>query len=285
MTSNNDNRNKLLAALLTLLMGAGIVGLLFVSRLHYEYPPKDAKLQQMLQDSIIFGGEEYVELEDLFADLNDGAAQPGEEIEQENDAQQVPDQESGQDELQNKGVVDEPAKPPVATKNVESPMKVEEKPRNENKPQTKTTNQTAETKKQGPTTQNNNKTDTKPKPASTPSTSATDKPMQDKFKGNNGNTPGGEKNGTAGRPSVGGLGEGYTLEYFPTKPCPGPGTVVVKVVVSPTGKVTKANVVGGSLRGNARACEICRGLALGSTFRVSKNNPVERSGTLTYTVQ
>ena len=282
MSSNNDNRNKLLAAILTLLLGAGILGVMFVTKLHYQYPPKDAKSQQLLQDSIIFGGEEYVELEDLLADAEDGAAEPGEEVEQDEETQQQPDQESGQNERQNQGVVDEPAKPPVATKNVESPMKVQEKPRTENKPQTKTTNTTAEPKKAGATTTNTNKTESKPKSTSA-TTSASDKLMKDKF-GNKGNTPGGEKNGTAGRPSMGGFGEGYSLEHFPTKPCPGPGTVVVKVVVSPTGKVTKANVVGGTLRNNARACEICRGLALSSTFRVPKNTPIERSGTLTYTV-
>lgn len=282
MSSNNDNRNRLLAAILTLLLGAGIVGVMLVTRLHYEYPPKDAKSQQLLQDSIIFGGEEYVELEDLLADADDGAAEPGEEVEQDEETQQQPDQESGQNERQNQGVVDEPAKPPVATKTAESPMKVQEKPRTENKSQTKTTNATADPKKAGAITANTNKTDNKPKSTST-TTSASDKLMKDKF-GNKGNTPGGEKNGTAGRPTMGGFGDGYSLEYFPTKPCPGPGTVVVKVVVSPTGKVTKATVVGGSLRNNSRACDICRGLALGSTFRVPKNSPIERSGTLTYTV-
>ena len=64
MAKNNDNRNRFLSALITLLLGAGILALLFFTSLHYEYPPKDAKLQDLLQDTIIFGGE-LVELGDL----------------------------------------------------------------------------------------------------------------------------------------------------------------------------------------------------------------------------
>ena len=53
MAKNNDNRNRFLSALITLLLGAGILALLFFTSLHYEYPPKDAKLQDLLQDTII----------------------------------------------------------------------------------------------------------------------------------------------------------------------------------------------------------------------------------------
>ena len=37
MANNNDNRNKLLSALITLLLGAGIVALLIFTSLHYNY--------------------------------------------------------------------------------------------------------------------------------------------------------------------------------------------------------------------------------------------------------
>ena len=104
-------------------------------------------------------------------------------------------------------------------------------------------------------------------------------------KGNNGNSAGSKTNGTMGKPSIGGGLGGYTPENFPTEPCPGFGTVIVKVVVSPTGKVTKASIVGGTLRSNAKACEICRSLAQRSTFHVPKNTAVERTGTLTYTIR
>ena len=66
--NDKDNKSKLLSALLTLLLGAGIVATLFVTSLNYEYPPKDALLQQ-LQEPIEFGGEdeEFVEFEELLA--------------------------------------------------------------------------------------------------------------------------------------------------------------------------------------------------------------------------
>ena len=89
---------------------------------------------------------------------------------------------------------------------------------------------------------------------------------------------------SVGRPGVSGL-DGYTLECFPTANCPGPGTVVIRVTVSPSGNVKSATVVGGSLRSNQRACNICLGLAKQSRFRVPKGQNVERAGTLTYTIK
>ena len=85
------------------------------------------------------------------------------------------------------------------------------------------------------------------------------------------------------QPSISGL-EGYSLEYFPTAGCPGSGTVIVRVTVSPSGHVTKASIVGGSNK-NSKAREICLSLARQSRFRVPRNQSIERSGTITYTVQ
>lgn len=88
------------------------------------------------------------------------------------------------------------------------------------------------------------------------------------------------------KPVISGSGlEGYTLEYFPIAPCPGPGTIIIKVTVNSTGTVSKATVVGGSLKGNSRACSICVGLALRSRFRVPRNVTTERCGTITYTIK
>ena len=93
MASNNDNRNKLLSALITLLLGAGIVALLLFTSLHYNYPPLDGEQDlQLLQDTIMFGGE-YVEMgdflepqsDDMLAQNSQDAAQeqPSENNEQE----------------------------------------------------------------------------------------------------------------------------------------------------------------------------------------------------------
>lgn len=85
------------------------------------------------------------------------------------------------------------------------------------------------------------------------------------------------------KPTINGL-EGYSLEYFPTTKCPGLGTVKVRVTVSPSGYVTKASIVGGS-NNNSKARELCLSLAKQARFRVPRNQSIERSGTITYTVQ
>ena len=281
MAKDKDNNSKLLSALLTLLMGGGIVAIMLFTGLHYVYPPKDADMQQKLQEPIEFGGEEFVEIEDLLAEAITEPGELGEDIEQEESGEENTVQlQDGQNELQDKGAVNEPSQPPVSTKN-DSPMKVKEQTNKDTKPQTKTqTTPTTDTKKKNVTTTTTQNTNTK-----TDSQKKADDAMNNAFKkGNNGNTTGTNPNGTMGRPSIGGL-SGYTAENFPTAPCPGPGTVVVSVVVSPTGKVTKATVTGGTLKGNARACEICKRLASNSTFRVPKNTAVERTGTLTYLVK
>lgn len=185
-------------------------------------------------------------------------------------------QENPQDNIQQEPIEDS-TRPTVSTVTKdESPKKVEEQQKKETKSQAEPTKDATDNKRideKEPTTNDNPKNDIQ----------NAQKKVEDAMKENNSNTTG-NNNGTVGRPSIGGLA-GYSLEIYPSAPCPGPGTVVVQVVVSPTGKVTKASVVGGSLKSNSRACEICRRLALRSTFRVPKNTAVEQAGTLTYTVR
>ena len=280
--NDKDNKSKLLSALLTLLLGGGIVATLLFTSLNYEYPPKDALLQQ-LQDPIEFGGEdeEFVQFEEMLANADEESAEPGEAIE-EQPTEDNPPQETGQNEMENQGTVNEPPQPPVATK-AESPMKVPEQPKKDTKPQKETTTPTVTPK---PKSQGENKPQTPPtNNQKSEAQKRAEEQMKGMKQGNNGNNSGNNPNGAMGKPTIGGGLGGYTEESFPTSTCPGPGTVVVQVVVSPTGAVTKATVTGGSLKGNARACEICRGLALRSRFRVPKNTAVERKGTLTYTVK
>lgn len=294
--NNHDNRNKLLSAILTLLLAAGIVALLLFTSLHYQYPPRDGEQEpQLLQDTIMFGGE-YVDFGDFDQLANDEPApinDPTELQQQEsvnNEMQQV-----GQNDLTDDGASDEQPQPMVATNNQPSPMKVEQQPPKKIPAQKKTQEPSPAPKpqKQGdPKPQPAaKKTETpKPKPAAAQPSEA-DKRMSKAFGKNGGTGQGkqGDPNGTqgaeksVGKPGVGGLA-GYTLEHFPTAKCPGPGTVVIRVTVSPTGAVSKASVVGGSVT-NERARSICLGLARQSRFRVPAGQSIERTGTLTYTIR
>lgn len=290
MAKNNDNRNRFLSALITLLLGAGILALLFFTSLHYEYPPKDAKLQDLLQDTIIFGGE-LVELGDLpELDNSQNLAANGEEMSQTNEADVEQTQDAGQDDLQDQGIINEPPKPQVATSQQESPMKVKEQPPKKPQAEKKTVEQPLQPvkpqKKAAAQPQPAKKAED-PKPATN---TAANNRVKNAFGKNNGTAtgkagvPGGaDTGGTAGAPGVGGL-DGYTLEYFPRAKCPSAGTVRIRVTVSPTGNVKSASIVGGTVT-DSRTRDICLGLARQSRFRVPKGQSIERTGTLTYTIR
>lgn len=283
MAKNNENRNKRHAAIITLLLGLGIVEMLMLTSMKYNRLAEDEQSQQLLQDSIVFGGEEYIALGDFLEPVaSDDMAPNGEQALMESDAQENL-QQSGQNDLQNQGAVNEPPKQQVTT-NRQSPMNV---PAQTNKrPQGQTnTNQSGNPQRRG------NPTNQASKPTNKPSSSNSGLSGRVNFGGNNGsgqgkqgNPNGSNEGGSVGRPGVSGL-DGYTLEDFPTATCPGPGTVVIRVTVSPTGNVRSASVIGGTLRYNQRACDICKGLALKSRFRVPKGQNIERTGTLTYKVQ
>lgn len=283
MAKNNENKNKRYAAIITLLLGLCIVELLMLTSMKYNRLDDDEQSQQLLQDSIVFGGEEYIALGDFLEPVaSDDMAPNGEQALMESDAQENL-QQSGQNDLQNQGAVNEPPKQQVTT-NRQSPMNV---PAQTNKrPQGQTnTNQSGNPQRRG------NPTNQASKPTNKPSSSNSGLSGRVNFGGNNGSGQGkqGNPNGSndgksVGRPGISGL-DGYTLEYFPTATCPGPGTVVIRVTVSPTGNVRSATVTGGTLRLNQRACNICLGLAKQSRFKVPKGQSIERTGTLTYEVQ
>ena len=296
MANNNDNRNKLLSALITLLLGAGIVALLIFTSLHYNYPPKDGEqLTQLLQDTIMFGGE-YVDFGDFLEEQVDdqlAAAQPTQpqESESPNNEPQV-----GQNDLSDNGQFDESPQQHVTNNAQESPMKVQQQ-QPKKQPAEKKTEQPQPNqppKKQGnPNNQPANKTTQQPTTPSAPANSsseANDRVKNAFAKNNSGSGKQGNPDGTAGadksvgKPGVGGL-EGYTIAHFPTAKCPGPGTVVVRVTVGTNGAVTSARVVSGSLAGNERARNICLSLARQSRFSVPKGQAVEKTGTLTYTIR
>ena len=285
MAKDNDNRSKLLAALITLLLWSGIIAIMLFTNMSTSPDAmlKDA-LEQQLQEPVEFGGEdeEFVQFEQMLAAVEE-PADAGEQAEDNEAVEDNPPQEAGQNDLENQGTVNEAPQPPVATNtNTNSPMEVKKEPPRPTKPQKETTTQVnkppkskGENKQQ--TTPTNN-----PKPESKRKPNAVDNAFN---KGNKGNTPSGNPNGSMGKPTIGGGLGGYTEEYFPTERCPGPGTVIVRVWVSTTGTVSKAVVIGGTLKGNAEACATCRSLALKSRFKVPKSAAVEGKGTLTYTVK
>lgn len=289
MAKNNDNRNRFLSALLTLLLGAGILALLFFTSLHYEYPPKDAKLQELLQDTIIFGGE-LVELGD-FPDMTESQelAANGEELSQTNEADVEQTQDAGQDDLKDQGVVNEAPKPQVVSNQQPSPMTVKEQPPKKQQAEKKTVEQPTTPQKKNTTQEQPSKKVETPNPTQSTNTAANNR-VKNAFGKNNGTgdgktgvTGGASTGGTAGQPGVGGL-EGYTLEYFPRAKCPTAGTVKIRVTVSPTGAVKSASIVGGTVT-DSRTRDICLGLARQSRFRVPKGQSIERTGTLTYTIR
>ena len=289
-SNNNDNRNRLLSAIITLLLGGGIVALLLFTSLHYHYPPLDGEEEtQLLQDTIMFGGE-FVELGDFEEMLNDEAAQPDDAAEQPSESDN--NELAGQNDLSDNGVFDEAPQQQVATPTQPSPMKVQEQPKK--LPAEKKTEQPTPKppQKQGdPKQQPAVKKPEQPKPATPAAPSEADKRMSKAFGKSNGNGEGkqGNPDGTkgaekaVGKPGVGGL-EGYTLEYFPTAKCPAPGTVVIRVTVSPTGAVTKATITGGSVT-DPTTRNRCLSLARQSRFRVPVGQSIERTGTLTYTIR
>ena len=294
MAQNNDKRNRFVATLITLLLGAGILALLIFTGIHYEYPPRDARQDLLLQDTILFGGN-LVMLGDMPEAMSDDTAAPDVDDAQDSEATEVNEtqQEVGQNQLKDNGRVDEAPQQPVATK-APSPMTVKEQPPKKQPAEKKTDPQpqqpTKPQKKGDATAQPATKKVEQPKPAAASAKSSeADNRMRKAF-GNGGSgsgkqgTPGGSEGGNmaVGRPGVGGL-DGYTLEYFPTDKVPAAGTVVIRVTVSPTGSVSNAVITGGSVT-DAKTRSICLSLAKRSRFSVPKNQNIERTGTLTYTI-
>ena len=285
-------KNSLWALLLTLLITGGILALLLSFSLRYEQSPNDLELTQLAQDSILFGGE-YVMLgntmDNVTNDLMDEeAADPSASPEQGDD----PDIEA--DDMEDAGEVNQKT-PPLVTQ-TESPHKVKEQPKE------------AEPKKSGPIKENDKRPEkpkaqnknseaqqTKSKQTSeqTTASSATSNKVKNAFGKGNGNGGGhqGSEGGNssqgvlAGKPGISGL-VGYTLDYW-AKPVPNSkwsGRVVVRVTVSPSGQVTKANAISatGDLASHPEVRRACEQAALKSRFSVPKNTMTEGIGTVTY---
>lgn len=273
-TNRQDARRSAIALLLTLLLTIATVWVMFNSWLHYEYPPKDMVETELLQDTIMFGGE-YVMLGNTpEATAGDMSSQAPAELEQQVEPQP---QVEAEDLHDNGEAVRDPK--PVVTSTKPSPMKVQEKPKKE---------------KTGPAVDRRAQDD-KAEKARLAKEAATDNKVKGAFaqsasgkgSGKQGQPDGNSDTGAvSGAPSIGGL-QGYTLEYFPRERVPEAGTVVVQVHVNTRGNVTQARVVGGSGKavGDARTKAKCVDLAKRSRFSVPRNTTTEGIGTLTYVIR
>ena len=267
---DNNRKNQLAAALITLLLLL-ITGVVMVfTGLHYEYPPKDDI--QLKQDSIVFGGEfvmlgnmpDQSETEELDTDV----PAPTENLADQPDVE-------GED-LEDAGKPAEQPKPLVTAKEP-SPMKVKEKPKDEQKKtgavtDKKTDDKTDKTKRGAETTTRNRVADAFGKSAG-------------KNTGKQGSPDGNaDKGATTGRPGIGGL-EGYTLEYWGRPHSKWTGSVTVRVRVNARGKVIEAHAVSGSGEAwsHQEVRRSCEEESLKSAFSVPKKTTQEGVGTIKWT--
>lgn len=271
---NDNNRNRLVAAIITLLLLAGALWVLLSTYLRYEYPPDNAELfTELRQDSILFGGE-YVMLGDT-PEPQESEQTMEETPEQADKVDTEPNVEG--DDLEDNG---EPAKQtkPLVTTPKESPMKVKEKPREE-------------PKKTGPAKETPKTTDKQEKVKRGENVAPKPDPTAGKFgkgktqgSGKQGNPNGNAAHGDiTGKPGTEGL-VGYTAEHWGRPHSKWTGTVKLKVVVNARGNITSATVVGGSgeAYSHQEVRDYCKYETLKSRFSVPKNRTTDGVGYVTW---
>lgn len=271
----NNNKNRLAAALITLLLLLGTLYLLVSTYLHYEYPPRDAAMTELKQDSILFGGE-FV----MLGDTPEPAESEQTMEESPEEAEQVePEPKVEGHDLTDNGEPAKQAKPLVTTKE-ESPMKEKEKPKPKEEP-----------KKTGPSKETPKTNDKQEKVKQNPEAAKKVDPLKGKF-GQGGNSTSGKQgnpNGNAaqgdltGKPGVEGL-VGYTAERWGRPHSKWAGSVRLRVRVSARGNITEAVVVGGSgeAYNHKEVRDYCVRETLKSAFSVPKNKTTEEVGYVTW---
>lgn len=275
---DNERRNQIIAAVITLLILLLTLGIMVSCGMRYQWPPDEPEQVELKQDSILFGGE-YVMLGDTpepteSEQVDNAEPETAENIEPE------PNVEG--DDLEDAG---EPAKqtpPPVAAKEP-SPMKVKEKPKEE-KP-----------KKTGPAVETP-KTAEKQQPKVKRAEEAKPKPdrVKDAFgkSTGNGKAKQGNPNGNANQGTVSGKPgpfkgtQGYTLAHWETTHSQHYGTVNVKVRIASDGRVVSAQAISGTgaAWGDIDLRRRCEKAARGCRFSVAKGSSSEGIGTITYSL-
>ena len=289
---NNDNNGRWLAAIITLLLTGGTVALLFNTFMNATKADAQSQQQYLLQDSIFFGGD-FVMLGDTPEDLDDELAADNADEEQVNDEKVEPEATEEAHDLKDNGREAKENKPLVSDKR-ESPMKVKEEPKKDK-----------DTGKAKPNNDKKEQNKTKPdKPGKTTNTATntattTTKPNS-KINNRVGNSfaqGGGKQGDPTGNSNTGGKNasagfngtDGYTVANFvyPDRPYLSEGTIRIKVVVNPRGKVTSASYAGGSGKAASDASlkKRCEDAARKSSFSVKKSTTTNGIGTITYIIK
>lgn len=255
MPNNRDNRNKLIASLVTVLLTALVVILLFVVNITYSASAQRATQQWPPVDSaeILFGGE-YVIAGDFDAVGNDEPT-PAQEVEQEASSAEQPT------------VVEDvtPAPEPVAVQQKPSPVKA--KPSVADEARNNAAAQEAERQR------NQTRQDI---------ASRTNK-FNGSGSGKQGNPDGNSDRGVISGTPGASLGN---RAYLGGGDCSSrvTGKIIVSIQVNREGKVTSAKITGGTPPASSNSAQRDAVLkkARMARFSPSQEAPVSQSGTLTY---
>lgn len=257
---DRSKRDRLIAALLTILLYAGIIAVCFFTCLRFPPAGEPLPLPQPEDDGILFGGE-YVMLGDdpsLTVNDNDPAA-PAETSE-------TPASEA--DDFENAGAPADPA-PPV-TSEQPSPMKVKEKPKPEKTGPTKEEIAAREKAK-------------REKEASERIRKSMNFNGKGSGKGSAG-SPNGNSNTGAVSGSPGHDLAGRTIESFDSPASTLSGTVKIRVKVNAKGQVVAASYEGGSgpASANASVRRSCVNASRRSRFSVRVDSDRDQSGVIVW---
>lgn len=257
---NRSRRDSVIAALLTLLIYAGIIVVCFFACLKFPPGGEPLPLPQPEDDGILLGGE-YVMLGD---DPSLAVNSPEEAAPDETSTEAAPEA----DDMVNAGESAEPA--PAVTSKQESPMKVKEKPKPE---------------KTGPT-----KEEIAAREKARREKEAADKiKKQMTFSGKgsgqgkagspNGNSTTGAASGSPGHNLA-----GRTIESFDKPSAQLSGEIRIRVKVNAKGQVVSATYEGGSgpAAANSTVRQRCVNASRRSRFSVRTDSDGDQSGVITW---
>lgn len=257
---NRSRRDSIIAALLTLLIYAGIIVVCIIACLKFPPGGEPLPLPQPEDDGILLGGE-YVMLGDA---PTLAVNSPDESAPDETSAEAAPEA----DDAVNAG---EPAEPsPVVTSKQESPMKVKEKPKPEKSGPTKEEIASLEKARR------EKEASDKIKKQMTFSGKGTG---QGKSGSPNGNSATGAASGSPGHNLA-----GRTIESFDKPSAQLSGEVRIRVKVNAKGQVVSASYEGGNgpAAANSTVRQRCVNASRRSRFSVRTDSDGDQSGVITW---
>ena len=258
------DKDKIIAAIATLLVCLLLLICLFFSSLYYSFPPDGQTIPD--KEEIMFGGEFVMlgntpELAD--ADLSENA---------QTDTEQSKVEVNESQDIEDSGEIGETEQPNVAAE-VESPMKEKVKPE--------------EPKKKGPTKEElaeQQRIKEEKEKAKKISQRVSFNNTSGESSGRQGQPDGNADVGVrSGAPGVTGLA-GYTIERWERPKSPYEGKLVIRVRVNARGRVVEARYVGGQgpASSNATVRRSCEQASLKSQFKVPNHTTTEGVGDITW---